>query len=72
MDGSPSSAWIQVKLASAAAVTSFALTMRSDQNDRLDAFTLQGSNDGNSWSTLYTATDQASSWTQGTAKTFTV
>lgn len=61
-----------MKLASAAAVTSFALTMRSDQNDRLDAFTLQGSNDGDSWSTLYNATDQASGWGQGVTKTFIV
>lgn len=72
VDGSPTSAWIQVQLSSAAKVTSFSITARSDQNDRLNAFTLQGSNDGSSWTTLYTGSNTASGWAQGGTKTFTI
>lgn len=72
VDGSPTSAWIQAQLSSAAKVTSFSITARSDQNDRLNAFTLQGSNDGSSWTTLYTGSNTASGWTQGGIKTFTI
>lgn len=71
-NGFPASAWIQVKFPSKVAVTSFTITPRSDQNDRLDAFELLGSNDGSTFYTLYTATNQASSWTKGKAKTFTL
>lgn len=72
VDGSPASAWIQAQLSSAAKVTSFSITARSDQNDRLNAFTLQGSNDGSSWTTLYTGSNTASGWAQGDTKTFTI
>ena len=72
VDGSPTSAWIQAQLSSAAKVTSFSITARSDQNDRLNAFTLQGSNDGSSWTTLYTGSNTASDWVQGGTKTFTI
>ena len=72
VDGSPTSAWIQAQLSSAAKVTSFSITARSDQNDRLNAFTLQGSNDGSSWTTLYTGSNTASGWAQGGTKTFTI
>lgn len=71
-DGAPESAWIQVQLASASKITSFAITPRTDQNDRLNAFTLQGSNDGSTWTTLYTGTNTASGWAQGATKTFTI
>lgn len=71
-DGAPESAWIQVQLASASKITSFAITPRTDQSDRLNAFTLQGSNDGSTWTTLYTGTDTASGWAQGATKTFIV
>lgn len=71
-NGSPASAWIQVKFPSKVVVTSFTITPRSDQNDRLDAFELLGSNDGSTFYTLYTATNQASGWTRGKAKTFTL
>ena len=72
VDGSPTSAWIQAQLSSASKVTSFSITARSDQNDRLNAFALQGSNDGSSWTTLYTGSNTASGWTQGGTKTFTI
>lgn len=72
VDGSPTSAWIRAQLSSAAKVTSFSITARSDQNDRLNAFTLQGSNDGSSWTTLYTGSNTASGWAQGGTKTFTI
>lgn len=72
VDGSPSSAWIQVQLPAAEAITSFSITPRGDQNDRLDAFTLDASNDGSTWTTLYSAANQASGWTQGVTKTFTI
>lgn len=72
VDGSPTSAWIQAQLSSAAKVTSFSITARSDQNDRLNAFTLEGSNDGSSWTTLYTGSNTASGWAQGGTKTFTI
>lgn len=72
VDGSPSSAWIQVQLPATAAITSFSITPRGDQNDRLDAFTLDASNDGSTWTTLYSAANQASGWTQGATKTFTI
>lgn len=72
VDGSPSSAWIQVQLPAAAAITSFSITPRGDQNDRLDAFTLDASNDGTTWTTLYSAANQASGWAQGATKTFTI
>lgn len=72
VDGSPSSAWIQVQLPAAAAITSFSITPRGDQNDRLDAFTLDASNDGTTWTTIYSASSQAAGWTQGAAKTFTI
>ena len=72
VDGSPSSAWIQVQLPAAAAITSFSITPRGDQNDRLDAFTLDASNDGNTWTTLYSASSQAAGWPQGATKTFTI
>lgn len=72
VDGSPTSAWIQAQLSSAVKVTSFSITARSDQNDRLNAFTLQGSNDGSSWTTLYTGSNTASGWAQGGTKTFTI
>ena len=72
VDGSPTSAWIQAQLSSAAKITSFSITARSDQNDRLNAFTLQGSNDGSSWTTLYTGSNTASGWAQGGTKTFTI
>lgn len=72
VDGNPSSAWLQVELSQAAKATSFALTMRSDQNDRLDAFLLEGSNDGTNYTQLCIATDAANGWTQGGTKTFLV
>lgn len=72
VDGSPSSAWIQVQLPAAAAITSFSITPRGDQNDRLDAFTLDASNDGSTWTTLYSAANQASGWTQGDTKIFMI
>lgn len=72
VNDTPESAWIQVQLASASKITSFAITMRSDVNDRLNAFTLDGSNDGSTWTTLYTGTNTASDWAQGATKTFTI
>lgn len=72
VDGNPSSAWLQVELSQAAKATSFALTMRSDQNDRLDAFLLEGSNDGTNYTQLCIATDAANGWAQGGTKTFLV
>lgn len=72
VDGSPTSAWIQAQLPAAAAITSFSITPRGDQNDRLDAFTLDASNDGNTWTTLYSASNQAAGWTQGATKIFTI
>ena len=69
-DGSPTSAWVQVQFPSAVSISAFSITPRSDQNDRLDAFTLQASNDGSTWTTIYTGSNLASDWSQGTTKTF--
>lgn len=70
VDGSPSSAWIQVQFPSAVSISAFSITPRSDQNDRLDAFTLQASNGSSTWTTIYTGSNLASDWSQGTTKTF--
>ena len=65
------SAWIQVELSAAASITHFSITPRSDGTyDRPDALSLVASNDGSSWTTLYSGSGLGASWAQSTTKNF--
>ncbi len=71
--GSPSTTnWLQIKLLSAQKIVKFSITPRnsSSYHDFLAAFKLQGSNDGNLWTDLYSVSDLTSGWNIGVAREF--
>lgn len=67
------SGWLQIDLATAYAISSFAVQVNTipEPNRAPKNFTLQGSNDGTSFTTLATITNQTA-WGSGETRTFTV
>jgi len=65
--------WLQFQLSSAKTATKYTLTTANDSSGRdPKSWTVQGSNDGSTWSTLDTQTDQLSGATRQTTYSYTV
>ena len=68
--------WIQLQISTALTIGSYRIAARNDafwKNGLLDSWTLLGSNDGTSWTTLDSRSNVAfSSWAQNTYNTYTI